>query len=488
MGSTRTISSLEDMSQPSVPARSRLTAKDLLERKNAVPYSQTSSFETLYNEEIDPVVQRESVDPVVPRKKITAKQMLQEMSKQSGNTEETQKVQVASTEPKRTQANTPSTLPPKPFSPYSRSRLTARQLLGFDTSEPVEKPQTESQPTQPLFEQREVKTQQILQTSSSTLPIQKPSPAPLTSAKRDPYDSMLKSISVDLKNLVTVEDAGYDEDFLELYGDSEEMPEVAASLPKKVEASQPKPATPPSLPSKTLDVPQTQPKSSKPSSVPPKPVLKVAVNNEEFSDSQISLRLDSIYTEWFREFNPAQFQNSLKYIINSTSPQSTVTSEDTITNVLKLAIQKNGIAVAHTARLLPTLITSRLFSGQQVKNSLAQIAENLHVMETRTPSCYKYFGILYGALLTHDEYFFSIRDLHEVLDEVLDRDSEITPKAPGVLAQVLMTVLLMAGEERLKQIYGTQTFDVTHFWPVAKCRFELEDWMEENGLECLIFL
>ncbi|KAJ3057955.1 hypothetical protein HDU99_007041, partial [Rhizoclosmatium hyalinum] len=359
------------MSQPGVPPRSRLTAKDLLERKNAVPYSQTSSYDTLYNEEVDPAVQSESVDPVVPRKKITAKQMLQEMSKQSGNTEETQKVQVASTEPKRTQANTPSALPPKPFSPYSRSRLTARQLLGFDTSEPVEKPQTESQPAQPLFEQREVKTQQILQNSSSTLPIQNPSPAPLTSEKRDPYDSMLKSISVDLKNLVTVEDAGYDEDFLELYGDSEEMPEVAASLPKK-------PATPPSLPSKTLDAPQTQPKSSKPSSVAPKPVLKVAVNNEEFSDSQISLRLDSIYTEWFREFNPAQFQNSLKYIINSTSPQSTVTSEDTITNVLKLAIQKNGIAVAHTARLLPTLITSRLFSGQQVKNSLAQIAENLH--------------------------------------------------------------------------------------------------------------
>ncbi|KAI9332103.1 hypothetical protein BDR26DRAFT_869660 [Obelidium mucronatum] len=194
----------------------------------------------------------------------------------------------------------------------SKSRLTARQLLGLDSISPV---------------------------LSSALP---PKPALAIAAppnKANSYDSMLENIDVNLRDLnVSSENEDFDvDDLLDGYGAEETKTVDPASIPKPVTAAA------------NTSPPQLQQEF---------PLESAA----RLTNSEILTRLDSILKQWFREFNPAQFMKSYNGLNNS--HYTTIL----LNNLLNDAMGKGGVAVAHTARLLPHLVTEKYFTLNDIRS------------------------------------------------------------------------------------------------------------------------
>ncbi|KAJ3022877.1 UNVERIFIED_CONTAM: hypothetical protein HDU68_008901 [Siphonaria sp. JEL0065] len=345
---------------------------------------------------------------------------------------------------KKESVSTTSPIVSSPSQTTSKNRLTARQLLGLDSPEITQSssPKAYNWP-------------------SSELP-PKPNLQTLKKQSNDPYDEMVASINGSLKTLEVLDDTEYD-DLLEEYGVSTLLNTKVASETNKSSSIK-----------SQLGIHQYNQQE---------PVVKAKLESSgRLTNSEIMSRLDSILSQWFREYNPNQFIKSYKAF--GSSQYSSII----LNNLLNDAMKKGGISVAHTARLLPHAVTEKCFTVVDVKSSLATIASTIWKLEPYMQSCYKYFGILYGAMMVYDEYAFSIKSLHEMLNPLLDYESQQDIlRAPSALGHTLETVLLIKGEGGLKELYKRQNFELQYFWPSNKSRFEIEDWMDESGLECLIY-
>ncbi|KAJ3406359.1 hypothetical protein HDU80_011460 [Chytriomyces hyalinus] len=200
--------------------------------------------------------------------------------------------------------------------------------------------------------------------------------------------------------------------------------------------------------------------------------------------------IQSVLSKWFQEYNVDKFLAALEVL--SVDACNAILCKELVEEVML----RNGVAVAHTAKLLPRLVTEGFVSVAEINLRLSEYAIiSLVDSAASYPFLYKYFGILYGTMTANPQDtrgLFSLASLHALLKPVLSADTVLDtcdfPKAPVVLAQVLDCVQVLRGEEVLMQWLDDQDFDLRTFWPAAErlSLFALEDWFEENGLDCLL--
>ncbi|KAJ3110110.1 hypothetical protein HK100_003149 [Physocladia obscura] len=201
-------------------------------------------------------------------------------------------------------------------------------------------------------------------------------------------------------------------------------------------------------------------------------------------------------TEWLREYNINQFVNNFKAL----QPESSSTDEISLFNlVFEQSIEKSGIAVAYTAKLLEDMVERGILSPLIIKASLVYTVNAICFdSKKRRVNWIRYFGILYGAMMAQNASIFSIKELHVCLSPLLKYETERNgtgdniasclqlEKAPYALAEALNTVATMTGNEKLIQIYKHQNFPIQYFWKHEKTASQVHDWLEVNGLEFLI--
>ncbi|KAJ3264349.1 hypothetical protein HDU77_008781 [Chytriomyces hyalinus] len=200
--------------------------------------------------------------------------------------------------------------------------------------------------------------------------------------------------------------------------------------------------------------------------------------------------IQSVLSKWFQEYNVDKFLTALEVL--SVDACNAILCKELVEEVML----RNGVAVAHTAKLLPRLVTEGFVSVAEINLRLSEYAIISLVDNAASyPFLYKYFGIMYGTMTANPQDtcgLFSLASLHALLKPVLSADTVLDvcdfPKAPVVLAQVLDCVQVLRGEEVLMQWLDDQDFDLRTFWPAAErlSLFALEDWFEENGLDCLL--
>ncbi|KAJ3240842.1 hypothetical protein HDU81_002695 [Chytriomyces hyalinus] len=200
--------------------------------------------------------------------------------------------------------------------------------------------------------------------------------------------------------------------------------------------------------------------------------------------------IQSVLSRWFQEYNVDKFLAALEVL--SVDACNAILCKELIQEVML----RNGVAVAHTAKLLPRLVAEGCVSVEEINIRLSAYA-TMELVESAAsyPFLYKYFGILYGTMTANPQdkhSLFSLARLHALLKPVLRADMGLDvcdfPKAPVVLAQVLDCVQVLRGDEVLMHWLDEQDFDLRTFWPAAErlSLFALEDWFEENGFDCLL--
>ncbi|KAI8615880.1 hypothetical protein BC830DRAFT_1120413 [Chytriomyces sp. MP71] len=200
---------------------------------------------------------------------------------------------------------------------------------------------------------------------------------------------------------------------------------------------------------------------------------------------EASFKVAVVSSEWFREFNQNQVFKSL-HAFQAESYSNSLCHE-----LIDESMTATGVAVAHTAKLLALMSERKFIFPKDIKACLSRYANERFMRITpRAAHVYRYFGILYGAMTTHDPWLFSISSLHKILKSQIEADGLILdfPKAPIVLAQVLECVLVMKGEEALMDLMRWEGFELALFWKRPMCQWDLEDWFEENGFDCLLDL
>ncbi|KAJ3076920.1 hypothetical protein HDU98_011016 [Podochytrium sp. JEL0797] len=199
------------------------------------------------------------------------------------------------------------------------------------------------------------------------------------------------------------------------------------------------------------------------------------------TNTQIMAKIKMILSDWFREFDLARAVKGVQDL--GTNQYNSIILND----LLKESMKRGGAAVARTARLLPELVGVQCVLMSDVQCSLAVTSVTLATLQQFIPSCFKYFGILYGAMTAYNHRCFSIAVLREMLEPVIIKEVKSDAlNAPAVLGQMLSTVLMMKGEKVVKLVVKGRD-EVVSFWPEGRIDwFGVEDWLEENGLESLI--
>ncbi|KAI8837974.1 hypothetical protein BJ741DRAFT_602417 [Chytriomyces cf. hyalinus JEL632] len=231
---------------------------------------------------------------------------------------------------------------------------------------------------------------------------------------------------------------------------------------------------------------RTRPNQVSPQTIPlTKKISKILLPAEK-----VLPHIQSVLSKWFQEYNVEKFVTALEVL--SVDACNAILCKELVEEVML----RNGVAVAHTAKLLPRLVTEGFVSVEEINIRLSEYAIiSLVDSAASYPFLYKYFGILYGTMTANPQDtrgLFSLASLHALLKPVLRADTVLDacdfPKAPVVLAQVLDCVQVLRGEEALMLWLDDQDFDLRTFWPAAErlSLFALEDWFEENGLDCLL--
>ncbi|KAI8615879.1 hypothetical protein BC830DRAFT_1120412 [Chytriomyces sp. MP71] len=487
-------------------SRTRLTAKQLLDR------STSSSLATLYDQSLEDVPKQKvtarmllerkmvaesestAIDKKVPKQKVTSRQLLSSLEQTnlrsavcdpSAVKEQSlmKKVGISFDETRNAEEVEPivSVQEPLKFGQPVRTKMTARQLIhAANLSERKEYVSNVTDIPNAISESRENDANEAPELKKENSWISDEveiSGSPCSSYTAEEQDRAHFEI---------IEVSTSDNEFV---NDSVEEKVQVAQLPVLVSDE--------AVISEPIISKQIQPKLTPPLTLvnpfplgnskqfedPMIPGTVIVVNKKRLDSKTAEIKVANVVTNWFRDFNQNHVIKSIEsYVADSISY--------TLCNsLIEEGMRSNGVAVAHTARLLLNLAESKLVLPRDIKATLANLAENwLTRGQSKQPHAYRHFGIIYGTMMIYDSWLFSLRSLHEMLKVLIASDATTQDfvKTPLILAQALDVIQAVKGEIALVEFMKFQDFDISMFWKKKMYNMDLDDWFEENGLDCLL--
>ncbi|KAI8615878.1 hypothetical protein BC830DRAFT_1080977 [Chytriomyces sp. MP71] len=204
-------------------------------------------------------------------------------------------------------------------------------------------------------------------------------------------------------------------------------------------------------------------------------------------------QMEMILGSWFETYDQAGMITKMSEVPNDEGIVFRLLS-----SLIKDAILRGGGAVARTAKLLPEIVKAGCISAEDVKERQAGnrvvccpfflFTKTFAELAIDVPNTFKYFGIFYGVMLVEFEPLFTLKDLADMVEYLVQDDqSAESMSALKVLHQALEAVSIMRSEEYLVQLYKRQAFDLKMFWPVAQRHVDVvEDWLESSSLDALL--
>ncbi|KAI9332102.1 hypothetical protein BDR26DRAFT_921875 [Obelidium mucronatum] len=200
----------------------------------------------------------------------------------------------------------------------------------------------------------------------------------------------------------------------------------------------------------------------------------------------VTERINAVSSNWFQSFNHAVIMQKIEeYAADGESTRQEFV-DGLLFMLIEEAIKRGGAAVARTAKLFPELIKAYSVSASDVQACLEKITPIIQKTAAATPNVCKYFGIIYGVLLTECESDFGLLFLAKILSALIQDDAENLHMLK-IMSQVLGAVQVIKSDSYLVDMYQRQKVDLQYFWPAGHQSVEnVNDFLENNSLDCLL--
>ncbi|KAJ3204621.1 hypothetical protein HDU82_005717 [Entophlyctis luteolus] len=200
---------------------------------------------------------------------------------------------------------------------------------------------------------------------------------------------------------------------------------------------------------------------------------------ESLSKEQAVKKYEGFIEEWFSIFDPNEVIAGYKELGTAEY------NSQILLHLLNVVLNKKEDIIVKTSKLLVELSRTGCIVTEDIQKSFTEVGDALSDLSYDIPSVYKYFGLLYGALMAHDGAEYSFELLWRILEQSIDFPMK-KPPVPQVVAAVCSTLLNLKGEEGLVDIYARQQFDLKTFWPTEqRTDEEFSEWKKQHGLACL---
>ncbi|KAJ3282375.1 hypothetical protein HDU79_009966 [Rhizoclosmatium sp. JEL0117] len=272
--------------------------------------------------------------------------------------------------------------------------------------------------------------------------------------------------------------------------DTQEHPPVVATDPAPLDTADVKAASIEAAPSSaTLCVPEA--------ADIPTPIEQPEQREQTaIEESEQSTAVTETLNNWFQTFDQptilAQFQNYAAFTSPSTESSAKAFVSQMLDTLVTESFTRGGGAVARTAMLFPELVKGLVVSVDDVQECIKSFTKR-HILPpaTATPQTNKYFGIFYGVVYADLPSSFSLPFLQTLLTPLTESDDGDL-SILKILSQVLGTVQVMYGDEKLVSVYKEFGCPLKSFWKVEKAgkKGEVDEavlnFLEGASLECLV--